>query len=416
MSNSSVPGSCGWPLVGDRSVEFYKDPDGFLKYYRDQYKSNLFESRIFNVPTIFVCSHEETREMLNEKSADFDHGYDAFLYNSYGDNILFQSGKEAIKLHETLCKIFSKTEFTYSSITEVIKPFIESLDKNESLDIYSISKAIMTKLCLNLFLGIKDEDNEMIETISKLSTLHWHGIVSLPVNLRTPFVKSGWNKALQAKEKLIKLIKERIKTQNNNNKNQHNFFQEIASMLTSTVLVNHLLLFISALIPKAFASLFTSLIYELSGVEKSEMRKEALNNEMYLKYILLEIQRLHPPFLGGRRIANKDTVLGKHKIPKGYSLFYIAHTAHTDENVFENAKQFVPLRWKESKADLFCFGSGKRQCVGINLINKILSITAQELLNKYNWTTKCDTDTQFSYKRLPVARLLQSLHVTFTEI
>lgn len=65
----------------------------------------------------------------------------------------------------------------------------------------------------------------------------------------------------------------------------------------------HLLLFISALIPKALASLLTSFTLALANDRQARLR--ALDEPCYLDGVLLEVQRLWPPFIGGRRIANQ---------------------------------------------------------------------------------------------------------------
>lgn len=40
---------------------------------------------------------------------------------------------------------------------------------------------------------------------------------------------------------------------------------------------------------------------------QSEMRKKASEDDKYLENVLLEVKRLWPPFLGGRRVARKVT-------------------------------------------------------------------------------------------------------------
>lgn len=71
----------------------------------------------------------------------------------------------------------------------------------------------------------------------------------------------------------------------------------------------HLLLFISALIPKALASLLTSFTLALAGDRQA--RRRALDEPRYLDGVLLEVQRLWPPFIGGRRIAEQVCWEGK---------------------------------------------------------------------------------------------------------
>lgn len=67
---------------------------------------------------------------------------------------------------------------------------------------------------------------------------------------------------------------------------------------------HHLLLFISALIPKAMSSLLTSIVIELSNPDNVRWR-ECCSDDSLLEDVLLEVQRLWPPFFGGRRISTQ---------------------------------------------------------------------------------------------------------------
>ena len=60
-----VPGKIGWPLVGDKSVEFYRDPLQFLEKNVTQNKSPIFKTRFLNKPTVFVCSNQGVRDVLS---------------------------------------------------------------------------------------------------------------------------------------------------------------------------------------------------------------------------------------------------------------------------------------------------------------------------------------------------------------
>ena len=61
---ADLPGSVGWPLLGDKSIDFYKDPVKFVEKCMEQYKSRIFASRFLNKATVFVCSNQGVREVL----------------------------------------------------------------------------------------------------------------------------------------------------------------------------------------------------------------------------------------------------------------------------------------------------------------------------------------------------------------
>ena len=59
------PGYVGYPVVGDKSVEFYRDPCGFVDRRISKYESQIFLTRLLNKPTICVGSNAGCRELLN---------------------------------------------------------------------------------------------------------------------------------------------------------------------------------------------------------------------------------------------------------------------------------------------------------------------------------------------------------------
>ena len=59
-----VPGKVGWPIVGDKSIEFYRDPLKFLEKNIAAAKSKVFAVRFLNKPTVFVCSNEGVKDVL----------------------------------------------------------------------------------------------------------------------------------------------------------------------------------------------------------------------------------------------------------------------------------------------------------------------------------------------------------------
>ena len=67
----------------------------------------------------------------------------------------------------------------------------------------------MTKLFLQFFFDIDAEkEPELIATITKLSIEHWHGITSIPTSIK--LVGKVFQKALNAKKRLIEIFKERL--------------------------------------------------------------------------------------------------------------------------------------------------------------------------------------------------------------
>ena len=61
---ADIPGRVGWPLLGDKSLEFAKDPIKFFEKYTKEANSLIFASRFLNKPTVFVGSNAGVAQVL----------------------------------------------------------------------------------------------------------------------------------------------------------------------------------------------------------------------------------------------------------------------------------------------------------------------------------------------------------------
>lgn len=76
---------------------------------------------------------------------------------------------------------------------------------------YKLFKEMVTRITIALFLD-KDISDQDAREISELLTVHWRGIISVPLPIRVPWLswKSGYSKALTAKDRLLVIIREKL--------------------------------------------------------------------------------------------------------------------------------------------------------------------------------------------------------------
>ncbi|WAR20838.1 C87A3-like protein [Mya arenaria] len=328
--SAKVPGSAGLPLLGDRSYEFYKDPIKFQHKYMENTKSRVFLARFLNKPTIFVGSNHVVHEVLTGEFAD--------------------------SLRESLKQLFTEEAIeTYqSTIERIVKKSLSNLDTGLAIEV-----------CLGLFLGL-DFSQPEADVIADLTITHWHGIISVPLAVKVPLMsESTYSKAMDAKRKLLEIIHQRRIDK------RHEFVERVEGLgsLTEESVNNHLLLFTSALVPKALSSILTSFDFSAGGF----------------------------------------------RFPAGHGVLYMTYTAQRDRAVFEDPDTFNPDRWTHKNANdrerLYCFGMGPRKCVGQNLVSTILKTVIRELLEKYTWEMVADQD--LPCKCLPVYRPRNQVLVKF---
>ena len=415
----TIPGSIGYPIVSDKSYEFLRDPVKFLDKNMETTSSKIFQTRILNNPTVCICCPHLIKQLLGEKSNDFEHGYRSILHRVYGDLLLFEDEPKAFHLRECLVPMFEEHEKFHEKTQKICNSFIASLEgKMGSISVYTEFKSLMTRVCLELFLDL-DKKKSFCEmnAISDLATQHWHGIISLPIQINIPFKgQSSFKVAVEAKDKLLEHISIILKHHDPDKEDS------LLSQLMKVVfpkkndLEQHLLLFTSALIPKAFSSLITSFLIVMSGDEMSSVRDKARGSRIYLEYVLLEVERLWPPLFAGRRLAKCTTNIGSYTIPKDYAVFYMIYAANRDPDVFPNPHKFNPDRWSTSNKDdrhlVLTYGSGRRCCIGTKFIHSIILDVMNQLLQSYDWCI-CPCNQDIAYKYLPVARPESDVNIEF---
>ncbi|XP_064602780.1 putative cytochrome P450 120 [Liolophura sinensis] len=409
---SAVPGKVGWPIVGDQSYSFYRDPTSFIEQNFSNHQSRIFKARFLNKPTVFVGSNKGVQDVLNDDSSALEMGYRAFMYQIYGDNILFMNDEESIEVRKCLCKLFTthSIEDYQKTIDAITSKYLNDIDTSKPLCVYSVLKQLATEICLSLFLDLDfAHSKDLAVQISSLTKTHWHGIVSVPLNLKLPMGNSStFGKALEAKASLLKVIEEKLQQ-----KSGFTHKMEGLSFPNSSYIQNHLLLFTSALVPKAIASLLTSFITATGQHDQVFCQDDLLFDNALMESVLLEVERLYPPFIGGRRVARKDCVIGGYHIEEGQALVYLSHSAHRDPDVFKDPEKFDPGRWTngnaKDKEKLFCFGAGPRACIGKNFVNIIVHTILKQFLQQFRW--KLVDNQDLSPKWLPVSRPREAVMV-----
>ncbi|XP_053492918.1 1,25-dihydroxyvitamin D(3) 24-hydroxylase, mitochondrial [Ictalurus furcatus] len=115
---------------------------------------------------------------------------------------------------------------------------------------------------------------------------------------------------------------------------------------------------------------------------------EHIKNMPYLKACLRESMRLSPSIPFTSRTLDRDTVLGEYSLPKGTVLMINSQALGSNEEYFDNWKQFMPERWIENKTSInpfahVPFGIGKRMCIGRRLAELQIHLSLCWLIRDY---------------------------------
>ncbi|XP_058082468.1 cytochrome P450 71A1-like [Magnolia sinica] len=126
---------------------------------------------------------------------------------------------------------------------------------------------------------------------------------------------------------------------------------------------------------------------------KMKVEEEDLLQMDYLKYIIKETLRLHPP--GPLLIPHESTssvMLQGYFIPPKTTVLINAFAIGRDATLWENANEFLPERFVNNPVDFkgndfqfIPFGAGRRICPGISFVNHTMELALANLLYWFDW-------------------------------
>uniref|UniRef100_A0A0A9DAY4 Uncharacterized protein n=1 Tax=Arundo donax TaxID=35708 RepID=A0A0A9DAY4_ARUDO len=145
--------------------------------------------------------------------------------------------------------------------------------------------------------------------------------------------------------------------------------------------------------------------------DKEEVSEEDVHNMSYLKAVILEGLRKHPPghFVLPHKAA-EDMEIGGYMIPKGATVNFMVAEMGRDEQEWKNPMQFSPERFlpggdgegvdvtgtKEIK--MMPFGVGRRICAGLGVAMLHLEYFVANMVREFEWQEVPSEEVDFAEK------------------
>ncbi len=402
----------GVGFTQDKSIELLKNVKNFVSKNIELDEDEDLDPRVFVCrlalkPCFVLASNELVFDYLNKSDdSKFYNGLKDFFFGLFGQSVLFAEADEAKRLRAMLLPFFTDpdalSEYQYD-MTSLTEHWMRHELLSEDVFLYTEFKRLTLAVNLKIFLGIDiRQDPEFFNEISALATNHWHGIISVPLNVKLAFASSSYRKAQDAKEKLLQIIKDKVEA------NEVDFLKAFKQCeIDPDLLHNHILVFICALIPKAVASILASFIDSAHLWREKFVNDDGEIDDEDLDCVYKEVLRLWPPFVGGLKVAKEDVNIGGYEVPKGHGVFYVSLMAHRDPKTFPYPEQFLPERWKTFNADdadkLFGFGSGLHRCPGEKYARRLIEVIAKRFIKTFDWEFNYKSQER-TIKYLPVSR------------
>lgn len=152
---------------------------------------------------------------------------------------------------------------------------------------------------------------------------------------------------------------------------------------------------------------------EIKGVassEDGEIKEEDLNKMPYLKAVVLEGLRRHPPghFVLPHAVT-EDVQLGEYVVPKDSNVNFMVADIGWDPDVWNDPMEFKPERFLSGEEvfditgsreiKMMPFGAGRRICPGIGLALLHLEYFVANLVKEFEWTAEKGDDVDLSERQ-----------------
>ncbi|CAN1218076.1 3-epi-6-deoxocathasterone 23-monooxygenase CYP90D1 [Linum perenne] len=342
-------------------------------------------------------------------------------------SILVINGSLQRRIHG-LVGAFFKSPLLKAQITaDMDKLVMESManwSEDKPILIQDETKNIAFQVLVKALISL-DQGHEM-ELLFKQFQEFILGLMSLPIKLPgTQLYRS-----LQAKKKMIKLVRKIIQSKRETNDSSippkdviDVLLNDPSDRLTDELIADNV---IDMMIPgeDSVPVLMTLAINYLSGcpaalrqLTEENLKLKSLKAELgepliwsdylsslpFTQTVITETLRMGNVIMGVIRKAMRDVEIKGYLIPKGWSVFAYFRSVHLDDNHYDQPYDFNPWRWQGkdmSNNNFTPFGGGQRLCPGLDLARLEASIFLHHLVTQFRWVAEEDTIVNFPTVRM----------------
>ena len=408
-SAETLPGSYGWPVVGQSFELFFERELFFWKQF--QRYGPVFKTHFMGMKTAVLVGSDANQLVLKDQVHKFSMkvGW-SFLEPLLGDGLILQEGENHQATRRLMAPAFHGQAITnyFNIIHTTVKNCLRGWPEHIPLQIVEQLRQLTLLIACKLLMG---SDNQ--EEISELSQWFIDFVEGIPtvVRLNIPITKFG--RAQVARRKLENYIQSVI-TQRRESGEE---FQDVLGILLSTTDEYGNKLNDSEVVTQTLQLLFAGhestvkflcwALFELSlhpewssrlrdelncVVGEEELKMSHLRQLTQMGYLLQEIERLYPPpFFIPRGVIQGLDIAGYY-IPPKWLVMVSPLLSHRLPEVFDNPNCFDPNRFAPPREEhkkhpfaLIGFGGGPHKCLGYEFAQLEMKTTLCILLQYFNW-------------------------------
>ncbi|XP_030447086.1 beta-amyrin 28-monooxygenase-like [Syzygium oleosum] len=413
------PGKAGLPFVGE-TLEFLSSgwkghPEKFIFDRIARYSSEVFKTSLLAEPTAILCGAAGNKFLFSNENKLVTAWWPDSVNKVFPSSTLTSSKEEAKKMRKMLPN-FMKPEALqrYIGIMDHIaqRHFAMGWEGKDEIIVFPLAKRYTFWLACRLFMSVEDPDHvaKFADPFNVLAS----GMFSVPIDLpgtplnRAKHASNFIRKELRAiiKQRKIDLTEGKASAtqdilshmllatdEDGKHMNELDIADKILGLLigghdTASAACTFIVKYLAEL-PEVYDGVYN----EQMEIAKSKAPGELLNWDdiQKMKYswnVACEVMRLAPPLQGAFREALNDFIFNGFSIPKGWKLYWSAHSTHRNAEYFPEPEKFDPSRFDGKGPAPYTyvpFGGGPRMCPGKEYARLEILVFMYNLVKRFKW-------------------------------
>ncbi|KAL6965897.1 hypothetical protein U1Q18_030349 [Sarracenia purpurea var. burkii] len=413
------PGKTGLPYIGE-SIDFLSNgrkghPEKFIRDRMSMFSPKAFKTSLFGAQTIVLCGAPGNRFLFSNENKLVTAWWPSSINKIFPSSNQTSSNDEMKKMRKLLPQFLrAEALHRYIGIMDTIaqRHLDSDWDNKAEVTVFPLSKMYTFWLACRLFISV--EDPQHVAKFSEPFEVLASGIFSIPIDLPG----TAFNRAIKAsnliRKQLRAIIKQRkmdlaenrasptqdilshmLLTPDEDGQFMHemDIADKILGLLvgghdTASATITFIVKYLAEL-----PEVYNKVLEEQMEIAKSKAPGELLNWEdiqkmRYSWNVACEVLRLAPPLQGAFREAINDFMYAGFSIPKGWKLYWSAHSTHRSPDCFPEPEKFDPSRFEGNGPAPYTyvpFGGGPRMCPGKEYARLEILAFMHNLVKRFRW-------------------------------
>ncbi len=412
-SAEEMPGSFGWPIIGE-TLALINQLELF-PWERYRQHGKCFKTAFFGSKFAYLIDPDANRAVLVEQADKLSNRLGMKILEPIlsNDVLILQDGEEHRTNRKMLLPIFHHQAIVnyFDTINSIVASTIADWGKQGSIDLDAELRKLTLTIVVRIFLGC-----ESPEEIGRVSEWYTTLLSSRLALLKWDVPLTSYGRGQAARRKIINYIRQIIAERSERGDLETstdalglllNVTDKHGNKLTEQQVINHSigLLFAGH---ETTSTLMNWIVFELGNHPewRDKMRREihqAIGTEPIelshlrqlpqMSNVIKEGERLYPPANNLIRGVVRDIEYDGYRIPAGWNVIISPHLTQRLPTLYREPDTFDPDRFAHPREEdkqhpyaLIGFGGGNHFCLGVELAQMEMKLILTTLLQKYDWT------------------------------